>query len=90
MQYLIFVLGNIVFAALDMPLSKSQCKFFDSIIILLLHVLAFFFLIFQIIFYMFLAFYFLILQRSSVKTNKFFTISSCKKYLITKFRGNKK
>ncbi|KAL6625639.1 hypothetical protein U3516DRAFT_623216 [Neocallimastix sp. 'constans'] len=43
MQYLIFVLGNIVFAALDMALSKSQCKFFGSILILLLHVLAFFF-----------------------------------------------
>ena len=28
MQYIIFVLGNIVFAALDMSLSKSQCKFF--------------------------------------------------------------
>jgi len=42
MQYLIFVLGNIVFAALDIPLSNSQCKFFGSIIILLLHVLAFF------------------------------------------------
>ena len=27
MQYLIFVLGNIVFA-LDIPLSKSQYKFF--------------------------------------------------------------
>jgi len=45
MQYLMFVLGNIVFADLDMPLSKSQFKFFGSIIILLLHVLAFFFLI---------------------------------------------
>jgi len=43
MQYIIFVLGNIVFAALDMSLSKSQYKFFGSIIILLLHVLAFFF-----------------------------------------------
>ena len=47
MQYLIFVLGNTAFAALDIPLSKSQCKFFGSIIILiiilLLHVLAFFF-----------------------------------------------
>jgi len=43
MQYLIFVLGNIVFAVLDKPLSKLQCKFFGSIIILLLHVLAFFF-----------------------------------------------
>jgi len=43
MQYLIFVLGNIVFAALDMSLSKSQCKFFGSIIILLLQVLNFFF-----------------------------------------------
>ena len=43
MQYLIVVLGNIVFTALYMPLSKSQCKFFGSIIILLLHVLAFFF-----------------------------------------------
>jgi len=43
MQYLIFVLGNIVFAALDMALSKSQCKFFGSVIVLLLHVLAFFF-----------------------------------------------
>jgi len=43
MQYLIFVLGNIVFAALDMPFSKSQCKFFGSIIVLLLHILAFFF-----------------------------------------------
>jgi len=43
MQYLIFVLGNIVFAALDMSLSKSQCKFFGSIIILLLQVLTFFF-----------------------------------------------
>ena len=32
-----------VFAALDISLSKSQCKFFGSIIILLLlHVLAFF------------------------------------------------
>ena len=28
MQYLIYVLGNIIFAALDMSLSKSQCKFF--------------------------------------------------------------
>ena len=43
MQYLTFVLGNIVTAALDMTLSKSQCKFFSSILILLLHVLAFFF-----------------------------------------------
>ena len=43
MQYLIFALGNIVFAALDMPLSKSQYKFFSSIIILMLHVLAFVF-----------------------------------------------
>jgi len=43
MQYLILVLGNPVLAALDMPLSKSQCKFFGTIIILLLHVLAFFF-----------------------------------------------
>jgi len=42
MQYLI-LLGNIVFAAIDIPLSKSQCKFFGSIIILLLHVLSFFF-----------------------------------------------
>jgi len=31
------------FDALDMPFSKSQCKFFGSIIILLLHVLAFFY-----------------------------------------------
>ncbi|KAL6618461.1 hypothetical protein U3516DRAFT_747135 [Neocallimastix sp. 'constans'] len=31
MQYLILVLGNPVLAALDMPLSKSQCKFFDSL-----------------------------------------------------------
>jgi len=53
----------IAFAAIDIPLSKSQCKFFGSIIILLLHVLAFFFLIFQIIFYMFLVHYFLILQK---------------------------
>ena len=43
MQYLIFELGNIVFAALDIPLSKLQCKFFGSIMILLIHVLAFFF-----------------------------------------------
>ena len=43
MQYLIFVLGNTVFVSLDMPLSKSHCKFFGSVIILLLHVLAFFF-----------------------------------------------
>jgi len=66
MQYLIFVLGNIVFVALDISLSKSQCKFFGSIIILLLHILAFFFLIFQIIFYMFLVLYFLILQKKSI------------------------
>ena len=38
MQYLIFILGNIVFATLDMSFSKSQCKFFGLIIILLLHV----------------------------------------------------
>ena len=50
MQYLIFVLRNIAFIALDMSLPKLHCKFFSSIIILLLHVLAFFFLIFQIIF----------------------------------------
>ena len=43
MQYLIFIFGNIVFVALDMPLSKSKYKFFGSIIILLLLVLAFFF-----------------------------------------------
>jgi len=34
MQYLISVLGNIVFATLDIPLLKSQYKFFGSIIIL--------------------------------------------------------
>ena len=50
MQYLIFVLGNIVFAVLDIPLSKSQYKFYGSIIILFLLVLAIFFLIYQIIF----------------------------------------
>jgi len=43
MQYLIFVLGNIVFAVLDIPLSKSQYKFYGSIIILFLLVLAIFF-----------------------------------------------
>jgi len=32
MQYLIFVLGNIAFAALDMFLSTLQYKFFGSIL----------------------------------------------------------